>query len=197
MVKDIFIFRHGQTDNNLNQICQGYKTDAPLNETGISQADTLGRQLAANVKLEVIYASPLQRAYQTAVIVKSYYPDIAIRPLPELHEGSFGDAEGQKINVIEKLYPGLWKQIISPTKDTWSLKFPGDPSESKQEIFCRVLQGLQKLASIPEKNIGICSHAGVISALACGLELKNVQYHNCSILHLCYDTTTAKIFQPE
>ena len=71
MVKDIFIFRHGQTDNNLNQICQGCMTDAPLNETGISQADTLGRQLAANVKLEVIYASPLQRACQTAVIVKS------------------------------------------------------------------------------------------------------------------------------
>lgn len=60
----ILIWRHGQTDWNAEYRWQG-KTDIPLNEIGLKQAETA----AAAIELlnpDAIVASPLQRARRTA-----------------------------------------------------------------------------------------------------------------------------------
>ena len=44
MRKDFYIFRHGETDYNLAGCWQGQSIDAPLNATGISQAENLAQR---------------------------------------------------------------------------------------------------------------------------------------------------------
>lgn len=63
------IVRHGQTYYNAAGLVQG-RVDIPLNDTGKSQAKTLGESLRMkNEHYDVIMASPLSRAYETAKII--------------------------------------------------------------------------------------------------------------------------------
>ena len=59
-----YLVRHGETDWNARQIVQG-TTDIPLNERGLEQA-ARARELMKNIPLDVIYSSPLVRAFRTA-----------------------------------------------------------------------------------------------------------------------------------
>ena len=67
MPKNLYIFRHGETDFNVANRAHGI-IDIPLNKNGIAQAHALAEQLS-KVHLDVIYTSKLSRAKQTAQIV--------------------------------------------------------------------------------------------------------------------------------
>ena len=66
----IYFVRHGQTNvNNLKKI-QG-RCDNLLNDTGRKQAKQTGLFLKNNnITFDLIYSSPLTRAYETACIIK-------------------------------------------------------------------------------------------------------------------------------
>ena len=188
MKKNLYIFRHGQTDFNLHNIWQGCQYNPELNETGRRQTYELGHKLLP-LNLEVIYTSPLKRALQTAEIAaKQMEPTPKIEIIPNLREGNFGLAEGSRIGKLMRDCPELTEQIVNPTKETWDKAFPGRDSESKHKIFDRVIGAFGEIVLYPGDNIGISAHGGVLSALACGLELPNVDYENCAVLHLTYDT---------
>lgn len=88
----IGLLRHGQTDWNIDFRLQGI-TDIPLNATGISQAELAGKAIDAN-DWDVLIASPLSRARDTAEIIarEAGFDRVLIEPL--LLERSFGEAEG-------------------------------------------------------------------------------------------------------
>ena len=90
----LYIARHGQTDWNIQRRAQG-RTDIPLNETGIKQAEAL-RDSIAEIKFDKVYASPLKRAAETAKIATRGEYDIVFDE--RLMERSFGDYEGKEIN---------------------------------------------------------------------------------------------------
>lgn len=89
----IYIARHGQTDWNNERRAQG-RTDIPLNETGIKQAEAL-RDNIKDIEFTAVYASPLKRAAKTAEIATSGKYKIIYDE--RLVERSFGDYEG-KVN---------------------------------------------------------------------------------------------------
>ena len=65
----IYIIRHGQTAKNKENVLQG-RSDTPLNETGIRQAQEAAEWFRAQgIRLDVVYSSPLQRAVRTAEII--------------------------------------------------------------------------------------------------------------------------------
>ncbi len=64
---NLFIFRHGITNWNLEERIQG-RTDIPLNAQGIDQAEELAKCLEP-FEIEQIVSSPLSRAAQTAFTV--------------------------------------------------------------------------------------------------------------------------------
>ena len=70
---NIYYVRHGQTDNNLNWIVNGWDDDMCLNENGIAQAHDLWNKMK-NLweKFDVIITTSLSRAQKTASILKSY-----------------------------------------------------------------------------------------------------------------------------
>lgn len=188
MTKDIYIFRHGQTDKNLAHIWQGSGSDDLLNANGEIQAAELAQRIKY-LGFTRIYSSPLLRAVQTANKIAQYniyHPEIVI--LQDLREAYFGDAEGLTFEQVRQKYPDLIDPICNPTFDNWELHYPN--GESKQEVFNRVERCLRHIIfSCADSHIGIVCHAGVISALRCGLELEDLQeIGNCSVLHLIYNS---------
>lgn len=193
MEKNIYFFRHGQTNSNLEQRWQG-QTDSLLNKTGFEQANRLGIQLS-NIKFDVIYTSPLLRAVQTALTVAGHQKtNVNVVIMKNLREGNFGDVEGKTFSETQEIYHEKIQEFFFPTKENWDFSFPG--GESKHQIFDRIFDCLQEIALRPGKNIGICNHGGSISALTCGLNLSNVSFGNCSVLALGYNTETNTFFQP-
>ncbi|MDO4919859.1 histidine phosphatase family protein [Kocuria sp.] len=88
------LIRHGQTDWNLQGRLQG-RSDIPLNDTGRAQARAVGRELAASGgHWDVLVASPLQRARETAEIIGSELGLTLSRTYEGLVERGFGDVEG-------------------------------------------------------------------------------------------------------
>lgn len=67
MKLDFYLFRHGETDHNVNKRMQGW-LDIPLNQNGVQQAKQLAKKLS-NINFDCIYSSPLSRALDTAKIV--------------------------------------------------------------------------------------------------------------------------------
>ena len=61
------LFRHGQTDWNINFLLQGV-TDIPMNETGVEQVKLATKAMRRD-DWDLILTSPLGRARQTAEII--------------------------------------------------------------------------------------------------------------------------------
>ena len=99
----IWIARHGQSEDNANGRLNG-RRDLPLTELGRRQARELGESIkAAGYHFDVVYASPLQRARQTAEIVAQ----VAGLPAPIEYAGiierNLGVMEGQPLERIPEL----------------------------------------------------------------------------------------------
>lgn len=92
----IFLVRHGETEWNRARRYQGWG-DSPLTETGVAQAEALGRRLAAIPEAAdaEIVASPLGRARRTAEIIAAKLGRAAPPRLDErLREISIGSWDG-------------------------------------------------------------------------------------------------------
>lgn len=112
---EFVLVRHGETDWNQLDRLQG-STDIPLNARGIEQAK-LAADALRNTVWDVILASPLQRAYQTAVIITSELGlnKSAVSTHPELRERSYGLAEGLTLIERRKKFPDdVWPEAEPP-----------------------------------------------------------------------------------
>lgn len=193
---DIFVFRHGQTEMNAAQRWQGSGIDSLLTDVGKEQARELGEKVR-HCGITTIYCSPLLRAVQTANIVadkNSILSPVVI--LKGLRECSFGDLEGLTFQEVEEKYSSSVEIFLSPTKETWDFKFTN--GESKKEVFERVKQALMYIVASNKSMmfpVGVVCHAGVLSALACGMGFTDISYENCSILHLVYDYDKQRFLQ--
>lgn len=87
----IYLVRHGQTALNKSHALQG-RSDSPMNATGIEQARNVAQELAARgIEFDRAFASPLQRAVQTAHIVA---PGVPVTCDERLIEMDYGPYEG-------------------------------------------------------------------------------------------------------
>jgi len=181
--KLICLVRHGQTAINKKNIIQGRK-NFPLSEEGILQATETGKYLKENDKnWDIIYSSPLARAYETAEIIASCIGFKGeIKKNDSFIEREFGVAEWMPI--MESVY----KKILD---DSW----PG--LESTAEITKRTRLGLDEIVtSSSEQRILICSHAHAIKGLLHSInpDIKmNFKVSNCSMNYILYEDGEYKI----
>lgn len=70
MTTRVIIVRHGQSTYNTQKIIQGRCDESVLTETGIADAQQVGKTLS-EIKIDAFYCSPLQRAKQTAESIHS------------------------------------------------------------------------------------------------------------------------------
>lgn len=150
------LVRHGQTDWNLDRRIQG-STDIPLNDTGRADA-TAAVALLADGSYDAIYASPLQRAQQTAQIIADGLGLAAPAVTRGLREREFGVGEG----LLVEEYLTKWGD--------WTAAVPG--AETLEQVRDRAMDSLERIAlaarrrSAPRaESIIVVSHGGVIRAL--------------------------------
>ena len=91
--KPFYFLRHGETDWNCRQLCQGQK-DIPLNSVGRLQAVRC-KILLSGINFVSICYSPLKRAAETAKIIAEGFPSSNLYPISELKERAFGSLEGK------------------------------------------------------------------------------------------------------
>jgi uncharacterized phosphatase len=140
------LFRHGQTDWNIDLRLQG-TADIPMNQFGIEQVQKAASEIARQ-EWDLIISSPLGRAKQSAGIIAAQLGVAEVTETPLLLERAFGIGEGM-------LY------------DEWSAKFahldeiPG--AESAQQVTLRAEQLLEHVQSeFAGKRILAVSHGALI-----------------------------------
>lgn len=104
----VYLLRHGETQWNAegNRYCG--RTDIPLTEKGMGQAQSVREQLR-DVAFEAIYSSPLQRAFRTAQIASGQEYVITD---DRLIEADFGNWEGKTKEEFIEEDETLWKNWI-------------------------------------------------------------------------------------
>ena len=184
---NIYLARHGQDTDNLAGILNGHR-DQPLTEKGMTQARELVTKIQkSGIVFDVVYSSPLQRAFKTAQIIS----EAVHSPLPKIEslliERDFGIMTGQKITDIEKMCA---PNIIKAEIITYFL----DPKDA--ETFPGLMKrGRQVIDRIKEKhssgNVLLVTHGDIgkmIYAEYYGLDWKDVllQFHfgNCDLMLL-------------
>ena len=125
----IYLIRHGETVWNSERRMQG-QADSPLTPRGLEQvranAATLAREIDDPGRFALV-ASPLGRAWQSAVIVAG---GLGLDPRriafdDRLKEHSFGTLEGRTMDEIEAGDPGFWARRAA---DHWNWQAPGGES---------------------------------------------------------------------
>lgn len=152
----IGLVRHGITEWNVLGIAQG-SSNIPLNKTGKEQAIALSERLAAEEQWDLIVASDLERAKETAEIIG------AKLGLPISHF----DARLREMNG---------GQIEGTTEDERLVKWGADwrsldlGMETRESIAERATAALQDIVrDYPGKRVLVVSHGGLI-----GLTLKSL-----------------------
>ena len=155
-VLDLWLVRHGETEFNRTRRVQG-KSDVPLNETGVRQAEVLAGRLKS-LSFDEIHSSDLSRAYQTA---KVCFPEANVKKDKRLREINLGIFEGRDWTTFDKeeqLQAGVW--FMGP----YDVPVPG--GESSDDLQRR---GKAWLAGLPrEGRIIAFAHGGIIASLLYG-----------------------------
>lgn len=87
----LYLIRHGETDSNVQYLLDTAHPGAPLNATGLAQADALAERLG-DLPIEAVYASDLTRAVQTATPLAERL-GVPVVQLPGLREIPAGALE--------------------------------------------------------------------------------------------------------
>lgn len=179
--RPFWYLRHGETDWNARGLSQG-RSDIPLNETGIAQAERAAGLMAAHwddhAPIARIVSSPLVRAHRTAQIVAETLAardglTLPIATDPGLQEVCFGVQEGQPM--------GDWY-------DSWIAgDYVPDGAELFQDLVSRAVAAVDRATAGtgPDGSVLIVCHGAMFRALrmAMGL-LANVRLPNAAPLWL-------------
>lgn len=183
MRKDFYIFRHGQTDYNVEKRWAGAVSDVDLNETGVEQAKILGENLQG-LGIEVIFASNLIRAIHTAKLVAQTL-GVEVKIKSEFREGNFGIGEGRLLAELGAENPQLREDWNNLAPEFMDVRYPN--GESKQEIQDRMFGALKDIANENYSVMGIASHGAAIRYLlmAFGVVIPNIP--NGKPFHLVFE----------
>lgn len=161
---EIYLVRHGETEWNKRGLLCG-RTDIPLNEKGIRQAQALIEEVK-KAEIELILTSPLQRAVHTAEIISQSEIQVIREPL--LMEQDFGLLEGHIMLDEECL------------KYRNNFFYPFPEGESVAMVAHRALNLLERIkADYREKKILLVSHGAFCRAFHSCLErIQNEKYYH-------------------
>ena len=154
----LLLIRHGQTDWNVQGRYTG-QSDIPINETGREQA----RRLAAELKAlppDVIYASDLIRAHETAEIIATAC-GVALYADHRLREINQGVWEGMLFPDIKAKFA---REFAARKADPLTVAAP--KGETVGQVRERVLAAVQAIVrKHPGQRVAIVAHGLVLAII--------------------------------
>lgn len=171
----IYLLRHGETEG-AKKVYKGH-IDVPLSRDGEAQIEKVASFLKKyvkkyNLKPEIIYSSPLKRAFVSAEILGKTL-SLKVKSEEILKERSFGKWEGLSINEIVSLYPDDFER--------WRLnpaRFSPPEGESTLEVSKRASEALRRIIKAhKDSQIFITAHGGINRVILCnilGMPLENI-----------------------
>ncbi len=180
----MLLVRHGQTATT-GTILPGRAAGLHLAETGHAQAARAAERLAELKQIDAVYASPLERARETAAPIGKAR-GLKVQIDKGLLECDFGDWTGQELKTLMKLPE--WSQV---QRYPSGFRFPN--GESFSEMQLRMVGALERLrAKHPGGVVVAVSHADTIKAavahaLGTHLDLfQRIVISTCSITAIAY-----------
>lgn len=180
----VLLVRHGQTPTT-GKLLPGRAPGLHLADAGIKQAEAVAERIAGLKKVDAIYASPLERARETAAPIAR---TLGLRTKIDkgLLECEFGDWTGAELSKLMKLPEWSTVQRAPST-----FRFPN--GESFTEMQNRMVSTLDDLRKAHPGGIVICvSHADPIKAAvahAMGTHLdlfQRIVISTCSVSAVSY-----------
>jgi probable phosphomutase (TIGR03848 family) len=162
----LFLIRHATNDSIKDGILAGWLPGVHINDEGCKQAEHMAARMA-NIMLDAIYSSPLERAVETAeYLAKPRGLEIQRREgLGEIRVGAW---ENQKIADLSKTDEWRMYQLYPS-----GARPPG--GESGRELQMRAVGEVESIcAAHTDGNVAVVSHAdtiGVIVAHYAGMPL--------------------------
>jgi probable phosphoglycerate mutase len=154
----ILLIRHAANDFVKNGKLAGWMPGVHLNEEGLAQAEALGKRLA-DVPIEQLYASPLERTIETAQAIQQYHRHLDLKSISELGEVRYGDWEGMELSQLSGRK--MW-QIVQQYPSRAA--FPN--GETMREVQTRAVNAIEKLVEgHPRELVAVVSHADVIKMI--------------------------------
>lgn len=182
----IFIFRHGETEDNKDNIFSGWR-NTDLSENGIAEAKGIGEKLK-DEKVTKAYQSDLLRSEHTLqLVLNGYHEGVEIITDARIKERDYGNLTGESKIDLEKKDPQnfkLWHR---------SYNVPPPGGESIQDVEKRVLEFLnQILPTVNKKDIIL------ISAHGNSIRPMRRYFEHISVEEMCsYENTPGKIYSYE
>lgn len=182
----VILVRHGKTPST-GKLLPGRAPGLHLSHDGKSEALEVARRLGRLKNVGAIYASPLERARETAApIAKALKKKIVIEK--GLLECDFGDWTGKELGKLMKLDEWTTVQRAPST-----FRFPR--GESFTEMQTRIISTLDKLRKAHPGKVIICvSHADPIKAAVAHLMgthldlFQRVVISTCSVSAISYSS---------
>lgn len=180
----ILLVRHGQTPTT-GKVLPGRASGLHLAEAGVQQAFAVAERIAEFPKIDAIYASPLERARETAApIAKALKQRVSINK--GLLECDFGDWTGEQLGTLMK--KPEWSTVQRAPS---SFRFPN--GESFTEMQTRMVTTLDNIRTKHLGGVVVCvSHADPIKAAvahAMGTHLdlfQRIVIGTCSVSAIAY-----------
>ncbi len=173
MTLRLLLVRHGLSSFNREHRIQGRNDSSTLTVEGKQQASQLGKALA-DLKMDAVYSSPLQRAADTAKYLLKEHAN-SYKPIfdDELMEIDLGLWSGLTINEVKEKFPeeyNTWKQ---KPNDLTLKREDGNPYRPIEELLTQASTFLKKLLTrhSPSKDgtILIVGHNAILRCLILSL----------------------------
>jgi len=163
MATIIVLIRHGQTEWNRIERFRG-RADVPLNETGLAQAQAVGRRVLAEWKPAAIYTSPLSRAAKTAQAIAQHF-DLPVQPHPGLLDIDYGEWQGLTVEEARARWP---EQVTAWFQAPQDAHIPG--GETLAAVMGRGLAAVKELvARHADQTLVLVGHTVINRAILLGI----------------------------
>ncbi len=156
---ELTLVRHGETEWNKNGLIQGH-VEIPLNDRGREQAEILGKKLRGK-PFEVIIASDLPRAMETATILAKALGMTHIERWRELRERDVGNWGGKDRAAVARAHP-----FVRDSNNYAVHHETPEGGESLSEFLRRGKRACERiLEKFPGKRVLVVAHSGSIQAM--------------------------------
>jgi probable phosphomutase (TIGR03848 family) len=185
----VLLVRHGLTAGT-GSVLTGRTPGIGLDDRGQGQAAAVGARLA-EVPLDAIVSSPLQRCQETAAAIAAARNgnQVAVTPDDRFAEVAYGDWTGKPIKRLAK--EPLWRVVQAHPS---AVRFPGPDGESLPGVQERAVAAIRDWNARlgPKAVYLVCSHGDVIKSIiadSLGLHLdmfQRIQVDPCSVSLIRY-----------